>query len=373
MKKILFCDNAGYSNYTHKLCNALVELENAPEVVYLTDALNHDLEQVDKRVKVIDKVAAYNPNCKRGTVGWFFDRLLLPFKIISTRNKYIKEEKADTVFLQATLPIFDQFLLKKLKKYSKIVLTVHNVIPHEKNVFWSNKSLRKTYEIADHLVVHTNVNVKELNEIFGIPKEKVSVINHGTDIEFNQLDYNDCRKQVGINDDKPALLIYGGIRDYKGLDVLIPALKGLDCRLIIAGAMQTGLTFDKFDKQIKDCGIDAICFIERVSEEFTDVLFQACDFVVFPYKDFHSQSGVFMQAIKYGKRVIATDVGAFKEFVDNYNFGYICKPNDVEDLSDCIKNAIKDTGYSTEEILNISKQFSWSTSAQDYLEVSNGK
>ena len=372
MSKLLFCDNAGFSTYTYKLCNAAYECDKSDEIIYLTDQMNDNIKLVNKGINTVNKIAAYNPKYKRGSIKWFFNRLFLPFRIIASRNKYMKSLKADVAYMQAPIPIFDQFLIKKLKKYSKIILTVHNVFPHEKTVFWSDKSLNRLYHNADHLIVHTNENKKELMEIFGIEDSKITIINIGTDIDYNHLDYNECRKDVGIYDEKPALLVYGGIRDYKGIDTLIPALEGLDCHLIIAGALQNGITFDTYQKLIDKYNVDTKSFIERVSDEFTDVLFQACDYVAFPYKEFHSQSGVFMQAIKYGKKVIATDVGAFKEFVDIYRIGYICKPNDINDMHNCIEKALSDFNENSGKTDNIAYMFSWEASAKQYIEVFHG-
>ena len=50
---------------------------------------------------------------------------------------------------------------------------------------------------------------------------------------------------------------YGGIREQKGLDDLIRALNGLHCRLVIAGAMPHGESFEKYDTLIRQMDISA--------------------------------------------------------------------------------------------------------------------
>ena len=85
---------------------------------------------------------------------------------------------------------------------------------------------------------------------------------------------------------------YGSIRIQKGLDLLIKALKGIDCNLVVAGAIPFGDSFDRYDKLIENNGINCIKYLEYISEEFTNELFQACELVVLPYKYFYSQSGV---------------------------------------------------------------------------------
>ncbi|MBD9172079.1 MAG: glycosyltransferase, partial [Clostridiales bacterium] len=137
---------------------------------------------------------------------------------------------------------------------------------------------------------------------------------------------------MGIDNDKKVLLFYGGIRESKGLDILLNALKGLPVKLIIAGAMPYGEQFDKYQHIINSNKIDTLQIIQFTEDSFRDVLFQVSDFLVLPYKEFYSQSGVFMQAIQYHLPIIATDVSSFKYYVEHYDIGYICAPNNIDNL-----------------------------------------
>ena len=272
------------------------------------------------------------------------------------------------ILFQSLAPIYDQYLLKGYKKTAKIVFTVHNVVPHEKTIYWSLSSLKKVYDLCDHLVVHSEENKQELIRDFQISPDKIAIINHGVSFDFDHVDVIEEKAKLGISDDKPVLLAYGGIRDYKGIDVLIKACKGIDCHLIIAGATVGDINFSDYEKLIKENNVDAICLNRFITNEESNMLFQVADYIMLPYKEFHSQSGVFMQAIQYGKKVVASDVSSFRSFVEQFHLGFICKPNDVQSLHDTIIEAI---GVSTksQDTDELQRLFSWETSAGEYIKV----
>ena len=368
---VLFYENsAGFSSYTHKLCNAVSEADGI-NVTYMTPEKNDYTRFVNDKVKVEDTLLCYS-KAENGRLKWFWDRIAVSYKNIVKRNKLLKAKHFDIMSMQATIPVIDRFLLKKAKKYTKIVYTVHDVIPPIKSFYWNMSALKKVYRTADHLVVHTNTNKKQLMEIFGISPEKISVIHHGTDIEYKVLDKEECRKKTGINNNKKTLLFYGLIREQKGLDILIKALKGIDCNLIIAGAMPHGESFDKYETLLKENNINCIKYIEFVSEEFTDVLYQACDWVVLPYIYFYSQSGVFMQAIKYRKPIIATDVAGFREYVEKYNIGRICSHADAGELHELLKETVNNDKAAAEYEKNgenAARNCSWENSARIHISL----
>lgn len=365
MKILIYENTSGFSSYTHKLCNALYHYSNSDEIVYVTSTDNDYIKNVDSNIRIVNILKTYSTK-EKNSIQWMFNRIWVSLQNILIRNKIVRQEKPDVISIQCTIPVIDRYLFGKMKKYAKVVYTVHDVIPPIKSFYWSISSLKSIYHQADHLVVHTNGNQEDLIREFGIDISKISVIHHGTDINYRKLDKTICRKEIGILDNKPTVLFYGLIRPQKGLDILIEALKGLDANLVIAGAMPTGENFEKYEKCIKDAGIKSYNFIEFVSEEFTEKLYQGCDWVVLPYRYFYSQSGVFMQSIQYRKPVIATDVSSFQEYLEKYQFGLLCKSNDVSDLHEKMKYAFSHPDLQEKFSVNAEQaaiQNSWDKSA----------
>lgn len=371
MKVIMSEYSSGFSDYSYLLCNELAKDAEIDELIYLSDENNPYFPQIDGRVKKLKLFRGFKADSKhkKGSIRWMLNRFFTAIRNCKKRNKFVLKERPDSLLVQATLSKFDARYLQKLKGKTKIVLTVHDVIVPTKSKSWDKKSLLKMYKAADILVTHSATNAKQLSEIFDISKEKICIIPHGVKSGYKKLDKNYCKQQLKIADDLPVLLFYGSIRDSKGLDVLIKALKGVSCRLLIAGTPFYGETFDFYRALIDENEIVTTEFIEFTDDDFRDILFQACDYVVLPYKEFYSQSGVFMQAIQYHKPIIATNVSSFSEFVNRYKIGYIAEPDNVDDLRRVIEKALNDH-MDCSELMDVAiKENCWEVAGKKYSDI----
>ena len=333
IKILVYENSSGFGQYSHKICNALNKLNENVEIHYLTDYKNIYLSQMDSNVVVSTDLKVPAPIRKK-RIKWVVNRLYVAFSNILIRNKYIRENDIDVISIQSTLSTVEQFFIKKLCKENVVVLTVHDVIPPIKSLYWSKASLKKVYDNTRSLIVHSQNNKKQLTELFGVNENKITIIHHGTDLSYNHIKKNKCFEKLGIlYDDIPTFLFFGMIREQKGLDDLINAVNSIEqnCRIIIAGAMPNGESFEKYQKLIKkpERYVQIIKFID---EDDIDYLYGAADAVIFPYKYFSSQSGVFMQSIKYRKPIIATNVSSFKQYINDYGIGLVSEPNDPEGL-----------------------------------------
>ena len=372
MEILLYENSKGFSNYTSNLCNAIVA--NCPDarVSYMTQKNNSEIVSLHSQIELMDVLNTYSKS-KKYSFGWFQDRIRSSAGNIIARNKLCEHREFDVVCIQATIPIIDQFYISKLKRNAKVVYTAHDVIPPVKSFYYSEHSLRKLYKEVDHIIVHSETNKEQLHDVFQIDRKKISVICHGTDVEYKQVDKTACRKRFGIAENKTVFLFYGMIREQKGLDDLIQGLSGIDnIQLVIAGNMPYGENFNRYDQLIQTHKIDCVKMIQYIPNEWTDELFQACDAVCLPYKYFYSQSGVFMQSIKYRKPVVVSDVSCFSEYINNYHMGVLCKPCDPDSIHRAAKELLQrftgnmaqmKSGLETAAIEN-----SWEQSAKKYYD-----
>ncbi|MGI6498427.1 MAG: glycosyltransferase family 4 protein [Oscillospiraceae bacterium] len=331
MKIFVYECSAGFTSYTGPLSAALAEkVDN--QITLITVENNPFLSNLSPKVRVRAALHDLRKGPSKHSIAWVFNRMAISVVNIVRRNKMVKKEKPDIVSIQFTIPILDQFFLKGMKRHSKVIYTAHDVIPPNRSRFWSMKSLSRIYHTADSIVVHSEANAKQLMERFSIAKEKIKVVHHGIATDYEKLERAQCRQAIGVDNDTPVFLFYGSIREQKGLDDLIRSLEGLDCLLIVAGAMPYGESFAPYEELISACGVRSFLNIEHVSDEMTNLLFQAADVIALPYKYFYSQSGVFMQAIQYSKYVLVTDVGSFREYIEQWQFGCLCNPKDVQSM-----------------------------------------
>jgi glycosyltransferase involved in cell wall biosynthesis len=234
-------------------------------------------------------------------------------------------------------------LIAKLKK-KKVVITVHNVLPHERGKL-RNFLNSVVLFLGDYFIVHTKSNKKDLSRLYNIPLEKIFVIPHGTLEGYCTRGVSKviARNLLGIPINKKVILYFGNIRSYKGLDILIESIKLVklevdNVMLLIAG--KPWESWEKYEKLLEENNVSDIVIrkLDFIPPSKVEVYFAASDVVVLPYKHFESQSGVGALALAFKKPLIVTNVGGLPDFVRNKRA--IAKPNDVGDLAEKLINVL---------------------------------
>jgi glycosyltransferase involved in cell wall biosynthesis len=286
---------------------------------------------------------------------------------------------------------FDRTVLMLYYKLlgKRVVFTAHNVNAakrDKKDSLLNRLTLRAQYHLADHIFVHTEKMKDELRNELGVTGKKVTVIPFGINnaVPNTHLTAEEAKRQLGLKNHEKAILFFGRITPYKGLEVLIPAFRQVlanseDYRLIIAGRLdaQSGERYWKRIREtlLKDGKEGAVIQrTEFITDEQTEVYFKAADVLVLPYKEIY-QSGVLFLGHSFGLPVIATDVGSLKDdIVENEN-GFVCRPEDPEDLAAVIERFFASDLYRNLDKLRpqianrAEKQHSWDVVGQSTLSV----
>ena len=234
----------------------------------------------------------------------------------------IKELNPDLVILQWWTTFWSfatHALLSSLKKASiptKVI--IHNAFPHEgKKV---DKLLAKyALNKATRFVV---MNTQE--------EKKIGALIKGAVLQFVPLPIyrpfdaevmskSDARKKLGLDESKNIGLFFGFVRPYKGLGVLLDAIKILkDEGKIDAYCFVIAGEFWHDKKQymdtIKAHGIEDYIIVrdEYIPDDQAGVYFQAADFFIAPYTA-GTQSGALKMAMAYGLPCISSSAIAQKE------------------------------------------------------------
>jgi D-inositol-3-phosphate glycosyltransferase len=243
----------------------------------------------------------------------------------------------------------------------KTLLTVHNVNKgkRDEDDSWINRmTLRAQYQLVDHLFVHTSRMKQELNEQFDVDTGKISVIPFGINNAIPRTDLSsaEARRKLRITLEERVILFYGNIAPYKGLEYLIDAFcliapKDDRYRLIIAGNPKDcaeywgGLQFILETHPYHDRILQKI---EWVSDDETEVYFMAADVLVLPYRHIF-QSGVLSLGYSFGLPVIASDVGSLRDDIAEGETGFLCRPEDSEDLANTIDKYFSSALYHNPE------------------------
>ena len=243
--------------------------------------------------------------------------------------------------------LFDRTLLMLYYRMlgKKIVLTVHNVNAGKRDLndsLLNCLSLRVQYNLCHHIFVHTEGMKSELVTEFRIPTAKVSVIPFGINntAPKTSLTSGEAKRTLGITDNDKALLFFGNLAPYKGLEYLVSAFTELSnkdrtYRLIIAGRPKGS---EEYWKQIHDgiarsrIGDRMVQRIEYIPDEETEVYFKAADVLILPYTSVF-QSGVLFLGYSFGLPAITADVGSLKEEIIEGKTGFVFKQRDSFDLA----------------------------------------
>jgi D-inositol-3-phosphate glycosyltransferase len=227
----------------------------------------------------------------------------------------------------------------------KIVLTAHNVNAgkRDKNDSWLNRfSLKVQYGLCDHIFVHTEGMKTEMISEFGILENKISVIPFGINntVPNTSLSRAQAKRQLKISKDDKALLFFGNIAPYKGLEYLIAAFEELlkrdrsYCLLIVGKPKGRENYWNEVRRAIENSGIAdrVIEKIEYVPDQEIELYFKAADVLVLPYARVF-QSGVLFLGYSFGLPAIAADVGSLKQEIVEGKTGFAFKPQDSSDLA----------------------------------------
>jgi glycosyltransferase involved in cell wall biosynthesis len=331
-----------------------------PGVKQAIDETRPSIERDGLRVRNV--LTWYNP------LGWLWNALRAP---------------ADVVHVQWwSLPLFPvcfTFALAAKFRRKRIVVTVHNVLPHERSRFFLPAS-RTLCRMADAVIVHGAISAAHAQEYLGLPAENVHTVAMGMSSVFVEPRPMDAaRRELGLRDEDRVILFFGIIRDYKGLDILIEAAAKLMAeddrvRLIVAGKPWAG--WEPYAEQIERLGIGdrVIAFPDYVPENRVPVLFSAADVVALPYRHFNAQSAVAATSLPYRKPTIVSRTGDLPESVDG-RAEWIVEPDNVEDLAEKLRQFFANQAERTREFEQIAQKvcrdMSWDSVAERHVRIYN--
>lgn len=266
-------------------------------------------------------------------------------------------------FFDSTILILVYKLLGK-----KIVYTAHNIDQGMRDKKAGDRRMvyKFLYKMADHIIVHNQFSKRVLKERFNVSDKKISIRKMGIiKAPTAGISQSKAREDLKLPVNKKIILFFGGINEYKGLDLLVESFKTIsektdDYLLLIAGQPREKEYFNsilpKIDKLVS--ANKCIGNFGFIPYEDVEKYFLAADCIVLAYK-YIFQSAVFALSFSFGLPIIASDVGSFKEedIIEGMN-GYICKPNDINDLSNTILKYFNSDLYKNLKI-NRSKIIAW--------------
>ncbi len=289
------------------------------------------------------------------------NKLIMVFLFLLSIGKLymfsIKHRKDTFVYQSYGLRKIDQFFILSIRANNKYVL-VHDVFDIkdvDKSTITKYKKTAFYRKHISQIICHSDKAEQTLLEI-GYNGKIVKFPHFRYNYDDQVKNYHACNVGEDVKKsllrDKTNLLFFGQLRETKGIDVLIEAIRHLqnveNLNIIVAGTDKEHL--------IKGDVPDKAHFILRyMNDDEMVFLYSHCDYVLLPYKEVY-QSGVMESMLYFKKPGIMSDVEYFANIGREYpSFGIFYSPNTGEQLASVIRNIaegknLKDKYYQEEDI-----------------------
>ena len=220
--------------------------------------------------------------------------------------------------LRSRAPLDLRFVEFCRRRGARIVLTVHDLLPHDTGE--AHKAIYASlYAEMDALICHSDSIRARLAAEFGVPEAKVAVIPHGPFFyDLPSAGAEEAAAGFGLEPGRPMALWQGILFPYKGVDLLLEAWREVEAKtdawLVVAGTGAPEL-LEQIRAQAARLGLKRVRLEFRfVSTEELVALYRAADVVVYPYRAI-TTSGALATGLALGKTIVASDLPVFRELL----------------------------------------------------------
>ena len=288
----------------------------------------------------------------------------------------LKRLKPDIIIVRFWIPFMGPSLgtiIRRVKKnrHTKIICIADNIIPHEKRM-GDTVFTRYFLKPIDAFIT---MSEKVLSDLRRLVKDKpAECVPHPLYDNFgNIVSKEAARNRLGIAPDEKIILFFGFIRKYKGLDILLDAMKilkdkGSDIKLMIAGEFYDDQV--PYIQQIEQLGIrdQLILHTDFIPDEEVKYHLCAADCVIQPYRN-ATQSGVTPLAYHFEKPMIVTNVGGLASRVPGKT-GLIAKPEAVDIAEKILTYFQLGENYFLPQLREEKKKYTWDRMVETIVRLS---
>lgn len=244
------------------------------------------------------------------------------------------------------LPLDFWFLKYCRWRGSKIVLTVHDLLPHDTSDIHQH-TFQHLYDFVDGIICHSDHIEARLASEFSVPTNKISVIPHGPFFyDLPDVGSESTLRSFGIDQGKVMVLWQGIIFPYKGIDLLLDAWQKVEAQsdhveLVIAGTGASEL-LNQIRDQVERLGLRRVHLHFRfITTEELVALYRAAAIVVYPYRAI-TTSGALATGLALGKAIVASDLPVFRELLTNRQNALLVDSHLPAELSAALTELIQD-------------------------------
>jgi glycosyltransferase involved in cell wall biosynthesis len=253
-----------------------------------------------------------------------------------------RADAPDVVHIQwLVVPLIDGAAIAALRRVTTVVLTLHNSKPLHgtPRSRLQTAGWERVLRLADHLIVHTE-EARDVLTARGHDADTVSVAPLGL---LPSQPSGGGERDDGVVE----LLLFGGLRPYKGVDVLLDAVAGMRAdlrsrvRIRVAGVAR--MPVEELRARAAQLGIgDAVTWDLRfVPEREMGAMLDGTDVLVYPYREIDA-SAALVQGLAHAKPIVASAVGSFAEVLVDGESALLVPPSDPAALARALDRVVGD-------------------------------
>ncbi len=244
--------------------------------------------------------------------------------VFSRFSQLIKE--VDVIHYHYPWPFMDLVHFAARVKIPTVV-TYHSDIIRQKTLLKFYRPLKNRFLASVDRIVATSPNYLETSHVLERYRDKTSVIPIGLDSSTYPKPSPELLAKWQEKFGKRFFLFVGMLRYYKGLHILLDALKDTAYPVVIVGS---GPLETELKAHAARLGLQNIYFTGMLQNEDKAALLELCYAVVFPS---HLRSEAFgislLEGAMYGKPMISSEIGTGTSFINiDKETGLVVKPSD---------------------------------------------
>ena len=261
----------------------------------------------------------------------------LPFRLRKARTDLVIIHEPNPMALLA------YFLARPA---GKLIVWFHSEVirPSWRYALFYRPFLRFAFARASRIIVASPTLAASAPQLRGW-QSKCLVIPYGLEITQGDVSPRVAARADAIRQEaagRPLVLFVGRLVKYKGVDVLLEAMRGVSATAMLVGNGPERAAL----QQIADReGVtDRVTFLGEVDPDELAALYRACDVFVLPSVTRQEAFGVVqIEAMACGKPVISTDLGTGSGWVNqDGETGFVVPPRDVRALHDALVRLLAD-------------------------------
>jgi len=292
-------------------------------------------------------------------------------EIINKIRNYDLCQFVSGYYVNYKIPDMFDYIVKKLN--GEIPIIARWAGGNHKWLFPIRKTIKKnTLSKCENIICSGKDEIKVLQNIFKIPNEKITYLVNPINFDlFKERDREEALEKVGLEKDKKYFLYVGRLSKNKGIEEMLNVFKILiseykNLKLIIIG---DGPLLEYIKNVVKKNNLELdVLLIGRLSHEIACYYYNLAS-VLINVGHSGGLANVIIEAMASNLPIIATDVGASKEFVgEKFKNGILIKlGNELE-----LKKALITILENNEKFRNYNKEKLEQFTHENFGEKMNG-